>query len=67
MTLVGLEMTALPVIMPLIIGNSEEVSSHPQFPFMVSGWSCALSLRKEVTKDLDMKSGTDWKYRVVKR
>lgn len=70
MTLTGLEMAVLPVIMPLIIGNSDKVYSEPQFPFIVVGgvilYVCGKSLQKKLHPKI-YKIGTDWEYRVVKK
>lgn len=70
MTLTGLDMAILPVIMPVIIGNTEEVYSQPQFPFIVVGgvvlYICGRRLQKKLTPR-EYKIGTDWSYRVVKK
>jgi hypothetical protein len=70
MTLTGLEMAILPVIMPLIIGNSDEIYSQPQFPFIVIGgvilYICGKKLQKSLTPK-EYKLGTDWNYSVVKK
>lgn len=70
MTLTGLEMAVLPVIMPVILGNTEEVYSQPQFPFIVAGgvvlYICGRRLQKTLTPK-EYKIGTDWSYRVVKK
>lgn len=70
MTLTGLEMAVLPVIMPLIIGNTDEVYSQPQFPFIVVGgvvlYICGKRLQKSLTPK-EYKLGTDWNYRIVKK
>jgi hypothetical protein len=70
MTLTGLEMAVLPVIMPLIIGNSDKVYSRPQFPFIVVGgvvlYICGKILQKALNPK-EYKIGTDWDYRVVKK
>jgi hypothetical protein len=70
MTLTGLEMAVLPVIMPLILGNTDKVYSQPQFPFMVVGgvvlYFCGRRLQKTLTpKEYEL--GIDWSYRVVKK
>jgi hypothetical protein len=70
MTLGGLEMAVLPVIMPLLIGNSDEIYSEPQFPFIVIGGAALFICGRKLQKTLrpkEYKFGTDWNYRVVKK
>jgi|GEM_PF-7085270 len=70
LTLTGLEMAVLPVIMPVILGNTEEVYSQPQFPFIVLGgvvlYICGRRLQKTLTP-MEYRIGTDWSYRVLKK
>lgn len=70
MTLTGLVMAVSPVIMPLIIGNADEVYSKPQFPFMVIGGVVLYIYGRKLGKRLNLreyKLGTDWSYRVEKK
>lgn len=70
MTLTGLEMALLPVIMPVIIGNTDKVYSQTQFPFIVGAgvglYIYGRSLQKKLIP-IEYKIGTEWSYRVVKK
>ena len=68
MTITGLTCAVVPVVTPLIIGNTEEVYSQPQFPFIVGGGVVLFVWGWKLTKSLipkEYKIGTDWNYKVV--
>jgi hypothetical protein len=70
LTLVGMEMVLLPVIMPVLIGNTEEVYSQTQFPFMIAGGVVMYYFGRRLHKSLILKDyylGTEWDYEVVKK
>lgn len=68
MTITGFSAAVLPVVMPVIIGNTEEVYSRSQFPFVVAGgvvlFVWGWKLKKSLTPK-EYKLGTDWNYKVV--
>lgn len=69
-TLIGLEMAVLPVVMPLIIGNADEIYKQAQFPFIVVGGVILYIYGKKLQKKLTPKEYNlvnDWSYRVLKK
>jgi len=70
MTIAGLNFAVLPVIMPLILGNTEEAYSQPQFPYLVVGGAILFVVGLKLQKTLNPKVyniGTDWNYHIVKK
>lgn len=67
--IVGAEFVILPIIMPVITGETE-LYSQPQFPITVISGVVIFVLGRKIMKSLTPKEyvlGTDWSYRVVKK
>ncbi len=70
MALIGLEAAVLPVVIPLITGETDEVYSQPQFPYFVVGGVVLYFLGRKVLKTLapiEYNLETDWNFIVEKK
>ena len=69
MVITGFNFAVLPVVMPLIVGTTEEVYSQPQFPFIVVGGAVLFVGGIKLQRMLNPKVynlRTDWSYEVRK-
>jgi hypothetical protein len=69
MTLTGMEAVILPLIMPLILGNVDEMYSKPQFPYIVIGGAIIYVVGRKMQKSLKSKDYdfSEWNYEVIKK
>jgi hypothetical protein len=70
MVITGLNFAVLPVLMPLILGTTEEVYTQPQFPYIVVGGVILFFTGMKLQRMLNpvvYNLGTDWRYEVVKK
>lgn len=68
--IVGFELIFLPTIMPLILGNADEIYSQPSFPYTVASGVVIFFVGRKILKSLKPKEYnllTDYDYRVVKK
>lgn len=67
--IVGFELALLPTIMPLIIGNADEIHSRPGFPITVGSGVILFFVGLKMIKSIKFREFNldEWSYRVVKK
>lgn len=67
--IVGAELVILPTIMPLILGNADEIYSQPSFPYEIGAGVILFFIGVKMLKSTKPKmyNLSDWNYSVVKK
>jgi hypothetical protein len=64
----GADFAILPVVMPLLIGNSEEMYSKPSFPYTIASGVVLYIIGRQLLKSLRPREYNlieDWQYKVI--
>lgn len=70
LTITGFEMVFLPIVAPIINGNTKEIYSKPFFPIMIGSGIITYVVGRKLYKSLKFKDynlRTDWEYQVLKK